>query len=61
MRETSMSVLEELPRITPFLWLDNNAEDAVNFSLPVFKSSGRDAGHAEDEKKSLNLKRAAKA
>jgi hypothetical protein len=40
-RETSMSALEEFPRITPFLWFDNNAEDAVNFYLSVFKNSRR--------------------
>ena len=36
-----MSALEEFPRITPFLWFDNNAEDAVNFYLSVFKHSRR--------------------
>jgi predicted 3-demethylubiquinone-9 3-methyltransferase (glyoxalase superfamily) len=40
-RETSMGALEEFPRITPFLWFDNNAEDAVNFYLSVFKNSRR--------------------
>jgi 3-demethylubiquinone-9 3-methyltransferase len=30
---TSMSALAEFPRITPFLWFDNNAEDAVDFYL----------------------------
>ena len=33
-----MSALAEFPRITPFLWFDNNAEDAVNFYLSVFKN-----------------------
>jgi predicted 3-demethylubiquinone-9 3-methyltransferase (glyoxalase superfamily) len=36
-----MSRLENSPRITPFLWFDNNAEDAVNFYLSVFKNSRR--------------------
>ena len=36
-----MSALAEFPRITPFLWFDNNAEDAVNFYLSVFKNSRR--------------------
>ncbi len=36
-----MSALEKFPRITPFLWFDNNAEDAVNFYLSVFKNSRR--------------------
>jgi hypothetical protein len=38
---TSMSVFEKYPRITPFLWFDNNAEDAVNFYLSVFRNSRR--------------------
>lgn len=36
-----MSVFETFPRITPFLWFDNNAEEAVNFYLPIFKNSRR--------------------
>jgi predicted 3-demethylubiquinone-9 3-methyltransferase (glyoxalase superfamily) len=36
-----MSVLEGFPRITPFLWFDSNAEEAVNFYLSVFKNSRR--------------------
>src|ERR1700733_7398830 len=40
-RETSMSALEEFPRITPFLWFDNDADDAVNFYLSVFRASRR--------------------
>jgi predicted 3-demethylubiquinone-9 3-methyltransferase (glyoxalase superfamily) len=34
-----MSTLETYPRITPFLWFDNNAEEAVNLYLSVFKNS----------------------
>ena len=36
-----MSVMESFPRITPFLWFDNNAEEAVEFYLTVFKNSRR--------------------
>ena len=28
-----------MPRITPFLWFDNNAEEAANFYVSVFKNS----------------------
>ncbi len=38
---TPMSVLEDFPRITPFLWFDANAEEAVDFYLSVFKNSRR--------------------
>lgn len=34
-----MSALEQSPRITPFLWFDNNAEEAVDFYLSIFKNS----------------------
>jgi len=36
-----MSYLESHPRITPFLWFDSNAEEAVEFYLSVFKNSRR--------------------
>ena len=36
-----MSALENFPRITPFLWFDTNAEEAVEFYLTVFKNSRR--------------------
>jgi predicted 3-demethylubiquinone-9 3-methyltransferase (glyoxalase superfamily) len=36
-----MGALENYPRITPFLWFNNNAEDAVNFYLSIFKNSRR--------------------
>jgi predicted 3-demethylubiquinone-9 3-methyltransferase (glyoxalase superfamily) len=36
-----MSALENFPRITPFLWFDANAEEAVDFYLTVFKNSRR--------------------
>jgi predicted 3-demethylubiquinone-9 3-methyltransferase (glyoxalase superfamily) len=28
-----------MPKITPFLWFDNNAEKAMNFYASVFKDS----------------------
>src|SRR6185369_15925565 len=28
-----------MPKITPFLWFDKNAEEAVNFYTSIFKSS----------------------
>ncbi len=34
-----MGTLATYPRITPFLWFDRNAEDAVNLYLSVFKNS----------------------
>jgi predicted 3-demethylubiquinone-9 3-methyltransferase (glyoxalase superfamily) len=36
-----MCALESFPRITPFLWFDSNAEEAVEFYLTVFKNSRR--------------------
>ncbi len=36
-----MSALQNFPRITPFLWFDSNAEEAVDFYLAVFKNSRR--------------------
>jgi predicted 3-demethylubiquinone-9 3-methyltransferase (glyoxalase superfamily) len=36
-----MGVLESYPRITPFLWFNSNAEEAVDFYLTVFKNSRR--------------------
>jgi predicted 3-demethylubiquinone-9 3-methyltransferase (glyoxalase superfamily) len=36
-----MSALENFPRITPFLWFDSNAEEAVAFYLSVFANSRR--------------------
>jgi predicted 3-demethylubiquinone-9 3-methyltransferase (glyoxalase superfamily) len=34
-----MSAFHNYPRITPFLWFDSNAEEAVDFYLTVFKNS----------------------
>jgi predicted 3-demethylubiquinone-9 3-methyltransferase (glyoxalase superfamily) len=36
-----MSGFQGFPRITPFLWFDSNAEEAVDFYLTVFKNSRR--------------------
>jgi predicted 3-demethylubiquinone-9 3-methyltransferase (glyoxalase superfamily) len=36
-----MSALNKFPRISPFLWFDDNAEEAVDFYLSVFKNSRR--------------------
>jgi predicted 3-demethylubiquinone-9 3-methyltransferase (glyoxalase superfamily) len=36
-----VSTLEGYPRITPFLWFDSNAEEAVDFYISVFKNSRR--------------------
>jgi len=36
-----LSTPEGYPRITPFLWFDSNAEEAVDFYLSVFKNSRR--------------------
>lgn len=30
-----------VPRITPFLWFDSNAEEAVEFYLSIFNNSRR--------------------
>ena len=34
-----MSGFQDFPRISPFLWFDSNAEEAVAFYLTVFKNS----------------------
>lgn len=36
-----MSALENNSRITPFLWFDSNAEEAVDFYVSIFKNSRR--------------------
>jgi predicted 3-demethylubiquinone-9 3-methyltransferase (glyoxalase superfamily) len=36
-----MTALQNYPRITPFLWFDSNAEEAVKFYLSIFKNSRR--------------------
>jgi predicted 3-demethylubiquinone-9 3-methyltransferase (glyoxalase superfamily) len=39
--EVTLSTPAVLSRITPFLWFDSNAEEAVDFYLSVFKNSRR--------------------
>jgi predicted 3-demethylubiquinone-9 3-methyltransferase (glyoxalase superfamily) len=36
-----MGAFENYPRITPFLWFDSNAEEAVEFYLSIFRNSRR--------------------
>lgn len=36
-----MSGFENYPRISPFLWFDSNAEEAVEFYVGIFKNSRR--------------------
>lgn len=36
-----MNSFQNYPRITPFLWFDNNADEAVDFYISVFKNSKR--------------------
>jgi predicted 3-demethylubiquinone-9 3-methyltransferase (glyoxalase superfamily) len=36
-----MSHLQDSARITPFLWFDQNAEEAVDFYISIFKNSRR--------------------
>ena len=45
-----MNITSKLPRITPMLWFDTQAEDAVDFYLSVFKNSkkGRVSHYAND-------------
>ena len=44
-----MSALQNFPRITPFLWFDSNAEQAVDFYVSVFPNSRRlDVLHKND-------------
>lgn len=36
-----MGTFETYPRVSPFLWFDSNAEEAVEFYLGIFKNSRR--------------------
>jgi predicted 3-demethylubiquinone-9 3-methyltransferase (glyoxalase superfamily) len=40
-QEVPMSTFENYPKITPFLWFESNAEEAVDFYLSVFRNSRR--------------------
>ncbi len=44
-----MSAFENYPRVTPFLWFDANAEEAVGFYCSVFKHSRRLDEHRNGE------------
>jgi predicted 3-demethylubiquinone-9 3-methyltransferase (glyoxalase superfamily) len=37
-----MGTFDTHPRITPLLWFDSNAEDAVEFYVGIFKNSRED-------------------
>jgi predicted 3-demethylubiquinone-9 3-methyltransferase (glyoxalase superfamily) len=52
-----MSALQNSPRISPFLWFDDNAEEAVDFYLSVFPNSRRlgDLPSSGPKKKILTL------
>jgi predicted 3-demethylubiquinone-9 3-methyltransferase (glyoxalase superfamily) len=55
-----MGPFESFPRITPFLWFNDNAEDAVNFYVSVFKNSHRldrlpNKGHAPASTETLTI------
>jgi predicted 3-demethylubiquinone-9 3-methyltransferase (glyoxalase superfamily) len=39
--QVRMSAFENFPRVTPFLWFDANAEEAVAFYLSIFKKNSR--------------------
>ena len=43
-----MPLIQDSPRITPFLWFDNNAEQAVEHYLSIFKNSCRLDGTRND-------------
>ncbi len=52
-----MSALQESSRITPFLWFDSNAEEAVEFYIGIFKNSRRlDGLRVPDEKQAAKQK-----
>jgi predicted 3-demethylubiquinone-9 3-methyltransferase (glyoxalase superfamily) len=55
-----MGPFESFPRITPFLWFNDNAEEAVNFYVSVFKNSHRldrlpNNGHAPASTDTLTI------
>lgn len=39
-----MGIFDDAPGVTPFLWFDQNAEEAVEFYLSVFPNSRRVGG-----------------
>jgi len=36
-----MNAFEKYPRVSPFLWFESNAEEAVDFYLTIFRNSRR--------------------
>jgi predicted 3-demethylubiquinone-9 3-methyltransferase (glyoxalase superfamily) len=36
-----MSAFQDFPRVTPFLWFDSNAAEAVDFYVSIFRNSRR--------------------
>ena len=55
-----MGPFESFPRITPFLWFNDNAGEAVNFYVSVFKNSHRldrlpNNGHAPASTDTLTI------
>jgi predicted 3-demethylubiquinone-9 3-methyltransferase (glyoxalase superfamily) len=50
-----MSALASYPRITPFLWFDSNAEEAVDFYLSVFPNARRLGPEPEPGKKPMTV------
>lgn len=51
-----MSAFTDYPRITPFLWYDSNAEEAVDFYLSIFKNSRRLGGITNDDRQGPKAK-----
>jgi predicted 3-demethylubiquinone-9 3-methyltransferase (glyoxalase superfamily) len=41
MEGIEMNSFTQYPRVTPFLWFDKNADEAVEFYLSIFKNSRR--------------------
>ncbi|MEQ9070823.1 MAG: VOC family protein, partial [Gimesia chilikensis] len=33
--------MSDIPKISPFLWFDNNAEEAIDYYTSIFKNSKR--------------------
>jgi predicted 3-demethylubiquinone-9 3-methyltransferase (glyoxalase superfamily) len=50
-----MSAFGNFPRITPFLWFDANAEEAVEFYLSVFRNSRRLDGVGKPGERPLTI------
>jgi predicted 3-demethylubiquinone-9 3-methyltransferase (glyoxalase superfamily) len=46
---------EQYPRVSPFLWFDSNAEEAVDFYLGIFKNSRRLSQQAGPQGKVMTI------